>query len=131
MNFLAYFSSLINAIALKVDSGMKILALILVLAISAQPLQAGTCDMDMSQESTHHTEQAKDSGHDCCKTDDPDSPGQNCDGNMHCGFCNANLPALQPLLRVSSPWAQAHVRGLDSGELLPSHSSPPFRPPIS
>jgi len=35
---------------------MKLLILILVLATSAQPLQAGFCDMDMekNQETSHH-----------------------------------------------------------------------------
>jgi hypothetical protein len=131
MNFLAYFPSLIKVITTVAQFGMKTLILILVLTMSAQPLQAGACDMDMSQESSHHSGQTEDSGHDCCETGDPESPQQDCDGNMHCGFCNANLPALQALLKVSSPWPHPQVQSLDSGEVLPSHSSPPFRPPIS
>ena len=47
---------------------MKFLILILVLAISAQPLQAGVCDMDMeqSQETTHPMDMSGSDGHDCC-----------------------------------------------------------------
>jgi hypothetical protein len=51
---------------------MKFLILILVLAISAQPLQAGFCDMDMekSQKTSHHMEHYDHDAHDFCVSDD-------------------------------------------------------------
>lgn len=109
---------------------MKFLVSILVLALSAQPLAAGYCDMDSAQESPHHSEQANDMDHDCCGSDDSGSQ-EPCEGQDHCGSCYVNSPALQQNLRFVSAWVGHHYQGLDSGMILPSHSSPPFRPPIS
>ena len=109
---------------------MKFLTLLLVLVISAQPLQAGFCDMDLGQNTSHHPEQADDTDHGCCDTDDSESL-QDCDGKMHCGFCSANASALPDTLKVKATWVNYYSPGLSSGVVLPSHSSPPFRPPIS
>jgi hypothetical protein len=109
---------------------MKFLILMLVLMISTQPLQAGFCDMDMSQETSHLTQQSDDTGHDCCDPGDSETP-QGCGGNMHCGSCSANVPALPDSLKVKPDWVNYYSPGLSSGVVLPSHSSPPFRPPIS
>jgi hypothetical protein len=109
---------------------MKFLTLMLVMMISTQPLQAGFCDMDMSQDNSHHPEQSEDTSHDCCDTDDSETP-QGCDGNMHCGFCSANTSALPDTLKVKPTWVNYYSPNLLSGIVLPSHSSPPFRPPIS
>jgi hypothetical protein len=131
MNFLAYFPSKFGIFVILVYCfEMRFLILMLVLAISAQPLQAGSCDMDVGQEASHHSEQSEDTGHDCCDPDDSESP-QGCDGNMNCGFCSANVPALSRTLKVTAVWANSHSPGITSGVVLPSHSSPPFRPPIS
>ena len=102
----------------------------LVLMISTQPLQAGFCDMDMGQETSHHTQQSDDTGHGCCDPGDSETQ-QGCDGNMHCGFCSANVPALPGALKVTTTWVTFYSPDLSSGIVLPSHSSPPFRPPIS
>jgi len=111
---------------------MRILILLLVLAISTQPLQAGFCDMDSEkgQESSHHMQDSENAGHDCCDTDDSESQ-DGCDGEMKCGFCFANLPAIPNALKFSSSWLSHFSLDLSSGVILPSHSSPPFRPPIS
>jgi len=111
---------------------MKFLILILVLAISAQPLQAGFCDMDMekSQESSHHMDHSDQKGHDCCDKDNTDSQ-EGCDSDMNCGPCYVSVSALPGLVKVNPAWGQHYFPDLASGVALLSHSSPPFRPPIS
>jgi hypothetical protein len=111
---------------------MRILILLLVLAISTQPLQAGICDMDMEkgQESSHHTQESENNEHDCCDSDDSDSK-DGCDGEMKCGFCFANVSALPDFIKANSTWVSHFSLDLSSGVILPIHSSPPFRPPIS
>ena len=111
---------------------MRILTLLLVLAISTQPLQAGICDMDMekSQGSPHHMQDSENGRHDCCDSDESDSL-DGCDSEMKCGFCFANLSALPGTIKLSSTWVNLFSLDLSSGVILPSHSPPPFRPPIS
>jgi len=111
---------------------MRILTLLLVLAISTQPLQAGICDMDMekSQESPHHMQDSENGRHDCCDSDESDSQ-DGCDSEMKCGFCFANLSAQPGAIKLSSTWVNLFSLDLSSGVILPSHSPPPFRPPIS
>jgi hypothetical protein len=116
---------------------MKILVLILVLALSAQPLQAGSCDMSMEkeQETSQHMghsghEQPENQGHDCCGSGDTDS-SDGCDGNMDCGPCFVSFTAIPALVRFAAVFTHQHTPNLSSGVVLPSHSSPPFRPPIS
>ena len=110
---------------------MKILVLILVLAISAQPLQAGACDMDMekSQESTERMDMAGSDGHDCCDTEDSDSD-EGCGAGMHCGMCFVSVSAISSIPRVVPIWSHPVYLESSSGLILPSHSAPPFRPPI-
>ena len=111
---------------------MKLLILFLIVAISAQPLQAGFCDMDMekSQETSHHMDQSEPDGHDCCDSDDSDKQ-EGCDGEMNCGFCFASASALPGMIKINATWTLHFSRNFSSGVVLPSHSSPPFRPPIS
>jgi hypothetical protein len=111
---------------------MKFLILILVLVISAQPLQAGFCDMDMekSQETSHHMEHSDHDGHDCCDSDDTDSQ-KGCDSGMNCGFCSAGVSALPGMLKIDAILVHQYSQNLSSSVVLPSHSSPPFRSPIS
>jgi hypothetical protein len=113
---------------------MKFLILILVLAISAQPLQAGFCDMDMdmekSQETSHHMDNSDDDGHDCCDKNDTDSQ-EGCGSEMNCGPCFVSVSTLPSLMKVIPVWGHLHYQDLSSDVVLPSHSSPPFRPPIS
>lgn len=117
---------------------MKLLILILILAISAQPLQAGSCDMDLekNQETSHDMSQmgqmdhSDDQKHDCCDTSDTDSE-EGCDSQMKCGFCFATVPALPSLNKFNTIWAHQFSLDISPGLILPSHSSPLFRPPIS
>jgi hypothetical protein len=111
---------------------MKLLILILVLAISAQPLQAGACDMDMekNQESTHHMDMSGPNGHDCCDTEDTDSL-DGCEAGMNCGMCFVSVSAISSIPRTVPVWSHLVYLESSSGVILPSHSSPPFRPPIA
>jgi hypothetical protein len=113
---------------------MRLLALILALAISAQPLQAGFCDMDMGkgQETGHYMDDAADTGHDCCDTDDADlQQEQGCDGMAHCAPCFLSTPVLPVMTRLQLAWTPQHAESAWLDPVLANHSSPPFRPPIS
>ena len=111
---------------------MKLLILILVLAISAQPLQAGVCDMDMekNQETTHHMDMSSSNGHDCCDTEDTESD-EGCDAGMNCSMCFVSVSAIPSIPRIVPLWSHPVYRESSMGVILPSHSSPPFRPPIA
>ena len=111
---------------------MKFLILILVLAISIQPLQAGPCDMDMekSQETSHHMKNSDDGNHDCCDSDDSDSQS-GCESSMHCGPCHAFFSALPSAYKFNSSGVTHCPSELTSNVEFPSHSAPPFRPPIA
>lgn len=111
---------------------MKLLILFLVLAISTQPLQAGFCDMDLekSQQASHHMDESDAAGHDCCDTDDPDSR-ESCDAGMNCGLCFVSASAIPSSMKFAPDWEHGYSMGFLSALALPSHSSPPFRPPIS
>ena len=111
---------------------MKFLILILVLAISIQPLQAGFCDMDMekSQETSHHMERSDDGNHDCCDSDDSDSQS-GCESSMHCGPCHVFFSTLPSIYKFNSSWVTRYSSELSSNVVFPSHSAPPFRPPIA
>jgi hypothetical protein len=113
---------------------MRILTLILILAVSAQPLQAGFCamGMDQGQAAAMDMPMGMDhgGGHDCCDTEAPESE-ETCEGGSHCGHCTVASPALPSVLRVPVAWLPAGEFEFSAGVLLPSHSSPPFRPPIS
>lgn len=111
---------------------MKLWILILALAISAQPLQAGVCDMEMeeNQESIHLMDMSGKQGHDCCDTEDTDSR-DGCDAGMNCGMCFVSVSAIFDIPRVEPVWSRSVYRESSMGVILPSHSSPPFRPPIA
>ena len=113
---------------------MRILTLILILAISAQPLQAGFCAMDMEQGQSSEMEMPTGMDHSddhaCCDPQDSDSDDA-CENGSHCGFCTAVTPLMPTVVRVADLWTCAHGFASEGGDLLPSHSSPPFRPPIS
>jgi hypothetical protein len=111
---------------------MKLLILFLVLAITAQPLQAGFCDMELEKnpETPHHMDMSDSQGHDCCDTDEPDS-NEGCASGMNCGMCFASVSALPGIFKIASAWGHPIYQDFSSGVILPSHSAPPFRPPIS
>ena len=114
---------------------MKFLILFLVLSISIQPLQAGVCDMDMEkgQETAHPMQDSNEGQHDCCDSNEPDDPDsqQGCGTMMHCGSCNAAFSTLPSIYRFNSYWVSQYSQALSSDPLLPSHSTPLFRPPIA
>lgn len=111
---------------------MKLLILFLVLAISAQPLQAGFCDMGLEkdQQTPHHMDMSDSAGHDCCDSEKSDSP-EGCDGGANCGMCFVSVSAIPSIIKINASWGQPIYHEISSGVTLPSHSSPPFRPPIS
>jgi hypothetical protein len=116
---------------------MKLLVLILVLAISAQPLQAGICDMNMekNQESSHHMDHSDmdhsdTEGHKCCDSDDSES-SVGCDSGMNCGPCFASVSMMPSLARFFADFSHSDALGLSPGVVLPSHTYPLYRPPIS
>lgn len=111
---------------------MRILVLVLVLAISAQPLQAGACDMGVgqSQEIGQDVDMSGSNDHDCCDSEETDSD-EGCSAGMHCGMCFVSVSAIHSIPRVVPFWSHPVYRESSTGAILPSHSSPPFRPPIA
>ena len=111
---------------------MRLLILILVLAISIQPFQAGACDMDMekNQETSHHMDDSDDGKHDCCDSDESDSQS-GCEGLMLCSPCSTFFSALPSVYKFNSSWVIRYTSELSSNVVFPSHSAPPFRPPIA
>jgi hypothetical protein len=113
---------------------MRILTLILILAISVQPLQAGHCDMGSeqgaAQDASHHMDMGTAAGHDCCDTG-ADSGGGDCAGGFYCGPCATVVPLTTEFPRIAPLWQRSYVAESTSGVILPSHSSPPYRPPIA
>jgi hypothetical protein len=109
---------------------MKFMILFLILAISIQPLQAGFCDMEAGQDITHNMEHADDGNHDCCDSDDSGSLTE-CESMMHCGSCHAAYSSLPTIYKFNAGWVTHYFLGSSSGGVFPSHSAPPFRPPIA
>jgi hypothetical protein len=131
---------------------MKLLAAILVFMITAQPVQAGFCDMQPSGDSaanagmqhdgmqhssmkhgdTQHSGSSHPSGHDCC---DPGNeghaqPGSACGHNTACGSCSTGLSAAVASVEIPTAWNNAYRPGTTSSYVEIRHTSPPFRPPI-
>ncbi len=115
---------------------MKYLLLLLVLTISVPPLQAGHCDMEAEPTAMHHMdhEGMTDGGmedNDCCdsKQDDQQS---GCDQTVQCGSsCMVLVSNISTVQNVGVVWGRDFSQSLAAGQLTPSHSHPPFRPPIS
>lgn len=117
---------------------MKLWILILVLAISAQPVQAGSCAMggEKGQETMHHMDAMEmdhedHERHSCCDSDESDPADSGCDGNMNCGPCFVSVSMISSLARVSAEFFHQAAPAVPSGVILPSHTAPPFKPPIS
>jgi hypothetical protein len=109
---------------------MRILILALVLLMNIQPAAADVCDMQAGAQGSHHAA-ADDGDQDQCCPDDPEVPRQGCDHASHCGSCSAALYLTTPKPTAATTWAGSYGRDMAGGLLTPSHSSPPFRPPIS
>ena len=56
---------------------------------------------------------------------------QGCENMMHCGFSSVAFSTLPALYKFNASWKNHYDPGLSSGVVLPSHSAPPFRPPIA
>lgn len=106
----------------------------LTLVVCAQPLQAGFCAVDVDQGRAidvamilgmDHPE-----GHVCCEGDDS-GLDEVCESGPHCGSCFVGPLAIPSVSEIHlTRHGAGSVGGL--GDLLPpSHSSPPFRPPIA
>jgi hypothetical protein len=111
---------------------MKVLVLFLILAISTQPMAAGSCHMDpeKGQQSTHHMDMSQMKGHDCCDPGDKTAP-EGCDPGMKCGPCFLSVPVLPELAAIDTTWNHPVLPAYLPGAIVPGPSSPPFRPPIS
>jgi len=118
---------------------MRFLILILILALSSQALQAGCCDVDMEkkQGTPHQVNHSGGSDHDCCDTDDSDDPVDpgsppHCGNVLHCGTCSTIFSPILPDVYVfNANWLTTYTTDFSSEAVLPSHSVPPFRPPIA
>jgi hypothetical protein len=112
---------------------MKYLVLLLILAITAQPLQAGSCDMESDHADSHSMEQmdhGSDGMPDCCDSDDEEIRAD-CDIQMSCAACALATPAVSGLQCTSLMSLAGFPQTISAGEITPDHSCPPFHPPIS
>lgn len=129
----------------------KYLTLLLILALSLPPLQAESCDMqhgDSPDQQSQQHQQAMDSAshgsmdmshemngskhdmHGCCAVD-PDVQNQDCGATMDCGTCSAFVSLPSSIAMISGQSAFSYSASMRSGLIVPSHSFPPYRPPIS
>jgi len=113
---------------------MKTLILIIAILIAMPPVQAGSCDMDQGQEAVQHAgmqhDGQGDTKHDCCDSDD-DETAPDCSDAMQCGHCSIGAPAIMMSLAKTIQWQHSYNCGFSEQCLPPTHSSPPFRPPIA
>jgi hypothetical protein len=116
---------------------MKLLAVLLIIMIAAQPVQARFCDMEPSGDAAthagmqHHATTDSDQGHDCCGPEhgDTDSGTKDCNGSA-CGFCVAGLSAAVTAGQTLPAWTASQQFVISRGDLATRHPSPPLRPPI-
>lgn len=108
---------------------MRTWLLILVLAMNIQPLAAESCDMEMDGHAQHGT-QLDHGDMDCCDTDRGNAE-HDCAQASHCGTCVPAVFALSVKGTMQPGHAVPFDRALAAGQLPPSHSAPPYRPPIS
>jgi hypothetical protein len=85
----------------------------------AMPMSPGM-NMDHSDEAMQ----------DCCDSDSADQPTECADMN-DCGSCYAGSSVLVALSTPLEQWLIQYKALPSSGEIVPSHAYPPFRPPIS
>lgn len=113
---------------------MKYVFLAIFVLLAMQPMQASSCDMQKSQEMSHAGHDSMQDSHhsemDCCDQD-PSVPADHCNSMSHCGACPTAVIALNAsnANMIFSTGARLYLP--DTGVLLCTSSSPPFRPPIS
>jgi hypothetical protein len=114
---------------------MRVLSIMLVLLLAAQPLAARYCDMEPSDSAAQHAgmqhgSDAEDPGHACC--DSPAAqPDRECDGLSHCAACVVGMTALPVHQAQLLAPGYAYRMPLTESRVPPSHSSPPYRPPTA
>jgi hypothetical protein len=122
----------------------KFLTLLLALAVACLPLQAFACTMDQAEQMDHSAMDMSHMDHDamdmgqmdhqggtdsnCCDPETATSSGE-CAALMHCGACTAGTSINFPLPQSALISLQATPVENGSGEIAPSHASPPYHPP--
>jgi hypothetical protein len=112
----------------------KCLTLLLALAVACLPLQAFACNMGQGEQMDHsamHESQMDHpdgTGSNCCDPETATSSGD-CAALMHCGACTAGTSINFPLPQSALISLQTTPMDCGSGEIAPSHSSPPYHPP--
>ena len=115
----------------------KFLTLLLALAIACLPLQTFACKMDPGQAVDHsaidmshmnHADHPGGAGSNCCGPQHATAPGD-CAWFMHCGSCVATTSLVSSTLQAAFANLPTIGVTIASGEIAPSHSSPPYHPP--
>jgi hypothetical protein len=125
----------------------KFLTLLLTLAVACLPLQAFACEMNPGQAMDHSatqmssmdhsampmshmdpTAQAGGAGANCCDPQAATASGD-CASFMHCGSCVAATPLFSHLPQAALVSLHILAVTMASGEIAPSHASPPYHPP--
>lgn len=117
----------------------KFLILLLALAVACLPLQAFACNMDPGQAMDHssmhtshmdmsHMDHGDGAGSNCCDPQRAAAPGD-CAWFMHCGSCVATTSLISPIPQAAFLNLPMLPVIIASGEIAPSHSSPPYHPP--
>ena len=112
----------------------KFLTLLLTLAVACLPLQAFACTMDQAEPMDHSAmdmgqmDHGSGSGTSCCDPEDAASSGD-CAGFEHCGSCTAGTSINSPLPQLAVMCLHTNAVDNGSGEITPSHASPPYHPP--
>jgi hypothetical protein len=113
---------------------MKYVFLAIFLLFAAQPMQASSCDMHDSQQTSHHGSQDMDHGDgqnmDCCDQD-PSVPTDNCGSIFHCGACPAGVMAFEAVTVTTIFNKNSRLYLPDTGEPLSRFCPPLFKPPIA
>ena len=112
----------------------KFLTLLLALAIACLPLQAFACNMKQGQAMDHpsmdmsHMDHGDGAGSNCCDAQHATVPG-GCAWFMHCGSCVATTSLISSVPQAAFLNLPMIAVIIASGEIAPSHSSPPYHPP--
>ncbi len=113
---------------------MKYVFLAIFVLLSAQPMQAMSCDMHDDQQTSQHGSHDMDHGDaqamDCCDHD-PSVPTDSCDSMFHCGACPAGVMAFSSFAINTVFIANSRLYLPDTGEPLSRFTPPLFKPPIA
>ena len=109
---------------------MKYLVFTLALLIAMPTVQAGWCAVGEFQETT---ETSNNEGHDCCPGGNMQEPVQEplCDDESHCSGCLISMSAVPVSLTFYQHMRPEMTFLMPLPHMPPSHSLPPYRPPIS